>query len=155
MNFECPFCKCRCESETNILNEIVQCPQCGKDFIPQTYHPEPLNKKFLTPANTTSDTPNHKQTLTGKGLRKNSLPDEFELPKICRALRILELLSLILAVFGLVIPTGAGICTKNIELIAAGLTMFTAFFLIFLTILSVYTVIKLLAKIEFNTRQKS
>lgn len=74
MKFECPFCKCRCESGTDIFNEIVQCPQCGKDFIPQTYLPEPPEQKVLTATNTTPDTPNHKQTLTGNGFRKNTSP---------------------------------------------------------------------------------
>ena len=156
MKFECPFCRCHCESETDIFNEIVQCPKCGKDFIPQIYRQEQPKQKISASINTTVDATNHKQTLTRKiSSQKNSSSNEFKLPKICKALHVLELISLIIGGFYLVVPTGFGIYTRDIEAIAIGLFVFASLFLFFLTILSVSTIIKLLAQIEFNTRRKN
>lgn len=145
MKTKCQVCESVFEVDEKYNGEVVDCPKCQSSFIVEKFE----DKKSLPEKSCDNKS---KPTKTDKSQPTNT-ESGVKFPKICRAFDILGLFFLVLAIIFL-IPIIAGFCSREIDPIAIGSCMFTVMFFLFLMMNAASIVIKLLAKIEFNTRSE-
>lgn len=146
MKTKCQVCESVFEVDEKYNGEVVDCPKCQSSFIVEKFE----DKKALPEKSCDNKS---KPNKTDKSQPANT-ESGVKFPKICRAFDILGWFFLALAIIYLTIPTIAGFCSGDSVPIAIGVCMFTVMFFLFLMMNAASIAIKLLAKIEFNTREK-